>query len=278
MTLMNRFADMDSETFNGMYNGYRPPSNDSIIVEAPPSSTSSGGKQQTTQTSGTLALTSTSKDWRTAGYVSAVPYQGACGSCWAIAALGALESAWYKSKGAKLVASVQNVLDCAGTAYGNSGCVGGAIQYAWDYIVANRAVNSEAFYPYVAVQNPVCKFNASEPQLAKMLRYYNVAARESSLLTAVTQIGPIAITIDASQTSFQLYSSGIYSEPACLTTSPNHGVLLVGFGVDSASGVPFWLIRNSWGTGWGEAGYMRIVRNQNNMCGVASNACYPVIQ
>jgi cathepsin L len=89
---------------------------------------------------------------------------------------------------------------------------------------------------------------------------------------AVATIGPVAAAIYASKT-FLLYKSGIYNEANC-PTSVNHAVLIVGYGTEN--GVDYWLVKNSWGTGWGEAGFFRLARGSNK-CGIASYATYPVV-
>lgn len=87
------------------------------------------------------------------------------------------------------------------------------------------------------------------------------------------------MAIDASQKTFMFYHSGVYSDSGCSSNPEklDHAVLVVGYGTDASNGKDYWLIKNSWGTGWGEAGYVRMARNANNMCGVANAASYPLV-
>ena len=103
------------------------------------------------------------------------------------------------------------------------------------------------------------------------------AGDESALQATAAAVGPISVAIDASHVSFQNYQSGVYVEAACSSTQLDHAVLLVGYGTDAASGIDYWLVKNSWGGGWGEQGYIRMARNQDNHCGIASAASYPVL-
>jgi cathepsin L len=96
---------------------------------------------------------------------------------------------------------------------------------------------------------------------------------ESSLLDLVCNDGPAAVGIDASHMSFQLYTSGVYDEPACSSTELDHHVTVLGYGIDGST--PYWLVRNSWGTNWGMQGYIWMSRNKNNQCGIATDAVAP---
>jgi C1A family cysteine protease len=102
--------------------------------------------------------------------------------------------------------------------------------------------------------------------------FVSLAANETKIRDAVANIGPVATAIHASQV-FMWYKGGIYNEVNC-PTSVNHAVLIVGYGTEK--GVNFWIVKNSWGAGWGESGYFRIVRGTNK-CGIASYATYPVV-
>jgi C1A family cysteine protease len=88
-------------------------------------------------------------------------------------------------------------------------------------------------------------------------------------------IGPVSVAIEADQQCFQFYSGGVLSDPSCGTTL-DHGVLVVGYGTDAATNTPYWIVKNSWGASWGEAGYIRLIRGTNE-CGIAADASYPVV-
>ena len=98
---------------------------------------------------------------------------------------------------------------------------------------------------------------------------------EAALTAAIATIGPIATAMDASQSSFQFYSSGVYSDSGCSSTNLDHGVTLVGYG--SLEGQDYYILKNMWGLSWGDKGYVLIARNSNNMCGVATTASYPLV-
>lgn len=103
------------------------------------------------------------------------------------------------------------------------------------------------------------------------------AGNERRLKEAVAKIGPIAVAIDASHPSFQFYKGGVYYEPLCASGRMDHGVLVVGYGTDEATGMDYWLVKNSWGTEWGENGYIRMARNRNNNCCIACYGAYPIV-
>ena len=98
---------------------------------------------------------------------------------------------------------------------------------------------------------------------------------EDSLVYALSTVGPIAAAIDA--TPLQFYKSGILSDVDCSSTELNHAVLITGFGTDAATGKDYYIVKNSWNSNWGENGYFRIARNENNLCGIATAASYPII-
>jgi len=263
---VNEFSDMDEEEFNGKMNGFKVSKNSrprSVVDESEQNMAFS--KRQTLPTS---------VDWRTSGCITPIKNQGTCGSCWAFSATGALEAQkCFKTKVATTF-SEQNLMDCAGSTYGNYGCNGGNMNGAFSYVVNNKGLSSEAGYSYLGYVQSTCNYKLAYNSTSCKGNNW-VTASESALQTAVAQNGPVSIAVDASQASFHSYSSGVYKSTACSSSNLNHGVLVVGYG--ALNGVQYWLIKNSWGTGWGINGYMYLARNANNMCGVASYAMWPSV-
>jgi len=168
--------------------------------------------------------------------------------------------------------SEQNLVDCS-TSEGNQGCDGGLMTQAMQYIISNNGIDTEASYPYTA-QDGTCAFNPSNVG-ATLTGFTNVQTGSESDLQAKVYLGPTSVAIDASHSSFQFYSSGVYVEPDCSTSQLDHGVLAIGWGHDTASGDDYWIVKNSWGTDWGLSGFIWMARNQQNMCGIATMATLP---
>uniref|UniRef100_A0A8C2D7J7 Cathepsin 12 n=1 Tax=Cyprinus carpio TaxID=7962 RepID=A0A8C2D7J7_CYPCA len=207
----------------------------------------------------------TNVDYRAQGYVTEVKDQGYCGSCWAFSTTGAIEGQMFKRTGRLMSLSEQQLVDCSRT-YGTYGCSGAWMANAYDYVI-HKGLESSDSYPYTSA--------VSHLRYSALDYSFIPAGDEQALADAVATIGPITVAIDADHPSFLFYSSGIYKESNCNPNNLNHAVLVVGYG--SEGGKDYWIIKNSWGTGWGEGGYMRMIRNGKNTCGIASYALYPIV-
>ena len=218
----------------------------------------------------------TQVDWRYKGDVSSVKDQGECGSCWAFSATGALESAWSIHHHQLYNLSEQELVDC-GDSYGNNGCSGGMMDNAFKYIIQN-GLCSNASYPYIGTDS-TCS-NTTCTKVVKMKHFKDIPSRNEHALMHAVSKQPVSVAIQANLQSFQLYKSGIYSDPFC-GDDLDHGVLLVGYGYDSTWNMTYWIIKNSWGSKWGEKGYMKIRKDINDtggLCGIAIDPSIPVVR
>jgi cathepsin L len=165
--------------------------------------------------------------------------------------------------------SEQNLLDCVTP---SRGCNGGNVAVAYDYVIDEQGGRFvlESSYPYEAKKGE-CRFK-NTAGVTKIVDRGTMIARESTVLIGLWRYGPVAVAIDAGHSSFEFYRTGVYDEPNCSSVSINHGMLLVGWGVTPTA---YWLLKNSWGPDWGDKGYIKMVRNKGNQCGVASDAVIP---
>nr|CAD7392043.1 unnamed protein product [Timema cristinae] len=215
-----------------------------------------------------------SVDWREKGAVTPVKNQGHCGSCWSFSATGSLEGQHFRKTGFLVSLSEQNLIDCS-TKYGNNGCNGGMMDFAFAYIRDNKGLDKEKLYPYRA-HDEKCRYNPQNSGATDVGFTDIESGSEDQLMEAVATIGPVSIAIDASQESFQFYKTGVYYEPMCSNETLDHGVLVVGYGTDEDN-QDYWIVKNSWGLTWGDAGYIKMARNRDNNCGVATSASYPLV-
>jgi len=207
-------------------------------------------------------------DWRTSGIITATKNQGQCGSCWTFGAAECVESVYAQKTNSLIVLSEQNILDCTPNPKhcgGTGGCGGGTVELAWDRII-QKGIATEKDYPYVSGntgRDYTCK--PAVKAFTNITSYVNLPPNQQQpILEALANIGPLAINVDAA--SWSGYRSGVFDGCNQVTPDIDHVVQLVGYGTDPTHG-DYWLVRNSWGTGYGEKGYIRIKRETTPRCG-----------
>lgn len=261
---LNQFADMTEEEFVAKYTGYN---------HQERRSTRRAGKRVVRKAQNLKALPE-SIDWRQKGAVNPIRNQGRCGSCWAFSAVVGLEGAYYVAKGELIQLSEQNLVDCS-VKYGNHGCNGGLMDYAFDYVEDAGGLASEQDYPYTG-RDGTCQDAAVVPLTVK--NYVDVHPRDETALEEALAQQPVSVAIAAN--AIMYYTGGVFDDRYC-GTGLNHGVAAVGYGTDEASGKKYWIVRNSWGAHWGEEGYIRMRRDVTlsaGECGILLASSYPQIQ
>jgi len=218
-------------------------------------------------------------DWRDASKnpanmvaVNPVKNQGQCGSCWAFSSTASIEG--YNAIASKSLVSLseQQMVDCAGS-FGNNGCEGGDMDAAFEFVISQGQSGqcTEDSYPYQGVDGQ-CQSQCQTG--ATISQYHDIPQmNEDAIKQVLATLGPVTIGIEADQQSFQFYSGGVFDDPSC-GTSIDHGVAIVGYGVDN--GAAYFTVRNSWGESWGESGYIRM-KVGDNVCGLALSASYPSV-
>jgi len=236
---INKFTDLTQEEFKSIYLGYK-----------------SSGKRTVAVDDSTTMVGDV--DWVSQGAVQSVKDQGQCGSCWAFSAVASAESAKFLSTGVIGNFSEQQLVSCD---YNDSGCNGGLMDTAFEYFIG-AGICTESSYPYTSGSGSSgsCQSSSCTKDSFTISNYVDVSG--TSNLQSACNSRPVSVAVDANNWSY--YSSGIFSNCG---SSLDHGVLLAGYNSS------YWLIKNSWGSSWGESGYIRLA--PGNTCGLANEPSYP---
>jgi len=264
----NQFADLTNEEFVEYVHG----KNGKCFSAKNKPKYTIGGKHNSKPTS--VGTNPTSVDWTTKGVVTPVKNQGDCGSCWAFSATGSIECEYAIAHGVLNSLSEQQLVDCS-VAEGNLGCSGGEMDAAFQYVIKEGGLCTETEYPYTA-SDGICKAATCGKLYDPIKNYTDVTKKDEAALEDAAVLGCVSVAIQANQFAFQYYSSGILTGNC--GTDLDHGVLVVGYGVDN--GQDYWKVKNSWGTDWGEDGYVLICKDCNKNgnqgeCGINDDPSYP---
>jgi len=201
-------------------------------------------------------------DWRSKGAVTQVKDQGQCGSCWAFSSTGGIEGAWQLAGNQLTSVSEQELVSCDKI---DSGCNGGLMDNAYSWLVSREQgkIVTEASYPYTSGRGSGGRCESLEGKTvgATISGHKDVTHTEAQMAAWISKNGPLPIAVDA-QSHWQTYTGGIVSN--CNGKSLDHGVLAVGYTSD------YWIVKNSWGSSWGESGYIRLAYG-SNQCGLTQS-------
>ncbi|KAL5258403.1 hypothetical protein ACHWQZ_G009041 [Mnemiopsis leidyi] len=214
-------------------------------------------------------------DWVSRGANPAMKNQGSCGSCWAFGTVSAIESTYFLTTGDLVSFSEQELLDCTYERQGNRGCQGGWLSEPINYVKQSGRLASSQGRSYQG-RDGACNYSGVKNSLTEArVTGFQTYRGDSGLLSGVTK-GVVSVALYVGN-SFQSYRRGIYQdERECSGKSPNHAVTVVGYG--STEGQNYWRVRNSWGTQWGDGGYIRMSRDVSSNCGIASHVYRPLMQ
>ena len=257
---LGKFADLSLDDFKNLHLGYN----------------SHNVQKRSNHTVWLNGSVPDSVDWRKKGAVTPVKNQGQCGSCWAFSTTGSLEGATFLKTGKLVSLSEQELVDCDDN--GDQGCNGGLMDNAFDWIEDNGGLDAESDYPYKAHKSfGGCNKKKESKHIAKVSGHSDVPVKNEDQLKLAVAKQPVSVAIEADQSGFQLYESGVFT--GTCGTQLDHGVLAVGYGTDD-SGQDYWIVKNSWGESWGKEGYILLARNvksHSGQCGITLSASYPSV-
>ena len=211
----------------------------------------------------------TSVDWRSKGAVAPVKDQGQCGSCWAFSSTGGIEGAWQLAGNSLTSVSEQELVSCDKV---DSGCQGGLMDNAYSWLKSKQggSIVTEAAYPYTSGggSTGTCKSLSGMAVGATISGHTDVTNSEDQMAAWTAKNGPLPIAVDA-QSGWQTYTGGILS--SCSGKQLDHGVLAVGLEAGK-----YWIVKNSWGSSWGESGYIRL-KYGTKQCGLNLSPVVPTV-
>jgi len=257
---LTKFSDLSVEEFKAKYLTYKPSPHvgelavpDPAILAAPPKKF----------------------DWRDTGKVTAVKDQQQCGSCWAFSTTENIESVWMIKKGitnsTMPALSPEQIVDCDTT---DGGCNGGWPSMAMQYVIGAGGMMKDSDYPYTAGGGSAGQCVFDKTKVYATISAWKTATQpgdENTMVANLVSLGGLSIAVDAEP--WQDYQSGILMASDC-GSNLDHAVQLVGY--DLTNNPPFYYVRNSWNTNWGEMGYIRL-QYGTDCCALTSNVTCAVV-
>jgi C1A family cysteine protease len=210
------------------------------------------------------AMAPSAIDWRVRGAVTGIKNQGQCGSCWSFSTTGNIEGQWFLSGHPLTSLSEQELVSCDSS---DSGCGGGLPSNAFTWLIDTQGgrIVTEASYPYTAGNGYAAPCSGVGSQYGAQIAGFNyVTQSEAGIIAYTAQYGPVSIGVDAE--TWQNYYGGIMT--SCYGTQLDHAVLVVGY--DLSSNPPYYIVKNQWGTSWGEGGYIRLAYG-SDQCGITQD-------
>jgi len=253
---VNQFSDLCTDEFAKYYLGARPPTNHT--------------QKHIPDLYKPHELIAASKiNWADLGAVTPIKNQGQCGSCWTFSATGNIEGQWFLAEHPLMGLSEEELVQCA---TGDYGCQGGWPDSAFEWVISNGGINAEGAYPYTSGSGVTgsCNRALTKDSVAQLTSHTDLPHDEAQMARWVQTNGPLSIALNA--LSWQTYAGGIMSD--CTQGQLDHAVLIVGY--DTTNSPPYWIVKNSWGTSWGENGYIRLAYG-SNQCSLNQSPCSSVV-